>query len=262
MQNLLFKSARYTLGLGLFLLSLSACQQDLTCYRPIGPDTTRVLGVTNFTGVDLQIAGDVRISRDTAWAVSVSGPEDLIDRLQTSVDNGIWKIDYDGCIWGSEKLSIDISMPELDYARIAGSGDIVLLDTFVTTSVSFIISGSGNLTALMAADEVSTRINGSGDITLWTLAQTLSTEVNGSGDLLLRGLADNHVVEVRGAGSIQAFDLQTLLTDISVSGSGQSEVWATQTLKVSISGSGDVHYIGTPAIDVRINGSGKVLDVN
>ena len=65
-----------------------------------------------------------------------------------------------------------------------------------------------------------------------------------------------------GTGDIDAFPLQTLETDASISGAGSGEVTASQKLSVSISGAGCIDYKGHPVITKEISGAGSVDDAN
>ncbi|MEZ4771853.1 MAG: head GIN domain-containing protein [Bacteroidia bacterium] len=240
-MNTLRKIAFATIvGLGLVT---SSCQLDDVCTKGSGPTVIDTLAISPFTGINLTLAGDVYISKGPVQSVEIHGQENLIEKLKTDVEGGVWKIDFQGCIINHEDFEIHITLPELDFVKISGSGNIISEDTFTTT--------------LMGV-----KINGSGDITLAVDAGQMDSEINGSGNLFLSGIADTHTTKILGSGNIRAFDLNTDETTVNISGSGDAQVMASQQLEVKIGGSGDVYYKGSPQLNVKINGSGSVKDSN
>ena len=70
-------------------------------------------------------------------------------------------------------------------------------------------------------------------------------------------------MRISGSGDIEALDMKTKRCDISISGSGDAEVWATDEIKASISGSRDIKYKGdAPKVHARASGSGDVRPIN
>ncbi len=72
------------------------------------------------------------------------------------------------------------------------------------------------------------------------------------------GSARVHEVSVSGAGDIEAKDLQTEESTISISGAGDVTVHAEKILTIKISGVGDVYYVGDPVIYKKVSGWGSV----
>ncbi|MDX2249960.1 MAG: head GIN domain-containing protein [Bacteroidia bacterium] len=228
------------IGLGLVM---SSCQIDQVCTKGSGPTVIDTLAVGSFTGINLALSGDVYISKGPVQSVVVHGQENLIEKLKTDVEGGVWKIDFEGCTINNDDFEVHITLPELDFVKISGSGNIISEDTFATTLMGVVI-------------------NGSGDITLATDAGQMDSEINGSGNLFLSGIADTHSTKILGSGNIKAFDLATDETLVTINGSGDAEVSANQLLDVKIGGSGDVLYKGSPQLNVKINGSGTVVNAN
>ncbi|MEZ4826183.1 MAG: head GIN domain-containing protein [Bacteroidia bacterium] len=228
--------------IGLGLIS-SSCQFDEVCTKGSGPTVIDTLSIASFTGINLAISGDVYISKGPVQSVEVHGQENLIEKLKTDVDGGIWKIDFQGCTIGHDDFEVHITLPDLDFVKISGSGNIISEDTFATALMGVVI-------------------NGSGDITLAVDASEMDSEINGSGNLFLNGIADKHTTRILGSGNIRAFDLSTTESSVTINGSGDAEIKASQKLDIKIGGSGDVLYKGTPQMNVKINGSGSVVDAN
>ena len=61
-----------------------------------------------------------------------------------------------------------------------------------------------------------------------------------------------------GSGDVKLADLKAETVKVSIHGSGDTEIFASESLDVEIFGSGDVHYKGEPKISSSIHGSGEV----
>ncbi|MCB0838204.1 MAG: DUF2807 domain-containing protein [Bacteroidetes bacterium] len=251
---------------GIFMLSLialmSSCDFDGICTQGTGPLVTDTLQIASFTGIELSTSADVYISKGATQLVEVRGQQNLIDILETDVTSDVWKIDFPGCVRNMDDLEIYITLPELTYAKISGSGNIVGQDTFSTSLMELKISGAGDISLEAIATQLDVKISGSGNMILGMDTDQLTSEINGAGDLYLQGTAETHYSLVRGSGNIEAFDLVTDHTEVKISGAGDAEVTANLQLDVNISGSGNVYYKGNPAINADIKGSGHLQDAN
>lgn len=241
---------------------LSSCEEGGICTRAQGPQETQTLDLPVFSGIDLRLPANVYLTQDTTFSVTVTGPADILERIEHDVRDGVWEADLRGCVLDAGDIEIRVSLPDLHYLRIAGSGNVEGVTSFAVPTLDMVISGSGNMDLALIADALTVTINGSGDMFLDAETASLTTEVNGSGDMVYAGVAEVHTCRIRGAGTMQAYDLQTATTEVTVSGSGDTEIMATERLKVDISGSGDVFYQGDPQLEVRVNGSGRVVKVN
>jgi hypothetical protein len=82
--------------------------------------------------------------------------------------------------------------------------------------------------------------------------------ITGSGKAELSGKVKGQEVNLSGSSKYDAKHLESEVTIIDLSGSGDITVWATETLELSISGSGDVDYYGTPRLIQRSSGSSNI----
>jgi len=228
-------------------VSLNSCILDddniFGCERGQGPVVTRVLDLEPFTSINLQFSDDVVIKQGPEQFVEVEGQENMIDELRLNVSNNNWNIRYEDCVSRHEKLTIYITIPDIESLHLSGSGDI---------------TGDG----LLSGDNIDLRISGSGDMKLDLDYDQVKAKIDGSGDMDLDGECQELDLTISGSGDFHAFGMESQFCDVNISGSGNTEVWVTDELDVTISGSGDVYYIGNPSIDVSISGSGKLKDAN
>jgi hypothetical protein len=245
-NNLIMK--KFSLYFAPFLLALftmTSCDDDgpfWDCEEGRGPAKEITLDVDGFSGIKLHSDADVYITQGDTFKVVAKGEENIIDLLETDVHGSIWDIEFDDCV-RDYNLKIYITMPEINYLSIAGSGKIKGENFFTVDDIELRISGSGEMDLGLVAENIDGKISGSGEMTLEGEAQHLDFDISGSGDL-------------------HAFDLPVQTADIEISGSGDAEVQVLEELDVRISGSGDVYYKGFPVLNVNISGSGKVKSAN
>jgi len=206
----------------LFLsISLSAQWGWGSGIRGEGPVVTKTIDLENIDGLSLGVPGNVYLMKGNKQKIEIKSQKNIIDNIERTVRNGIWKIEFDKNVRNVNKLDIYITLSSFRELAIAGSGSIIGEDAF----------NVGDL-------EVS--ISGSGEIDLEGTAKDLEVSVAGSGDINLKNLeAEN--------------------CEVSISGSGDCEVNVSERLDVNIAGSGDVKYKGDPAkVKSSIAGSGDV----
>lgn len=262
MAMTVFKSFFFFALLSALLLLTTSCGEDGICTSGKGSSEMYSLSLPEFTGIGLRMSGTVFLRQGEDRSVEVLGQENIVDRLKLEVDDLTWQIDLEGCNRSYEALEIYITLPELDYVKISGSGDVVGETAFLVDDVDMLVSGSGNLSMSLDADHVNTKVSGSGDIDLILAANQLESEISGSGDLFFSGEVPTHLCHIRGSGETRAFDLITERSDIKISGSGSAEVYAANQLDINITGSGDVRYRGTPTLNIDVDGSGRIIDAN
>lgn len=228
-------------------LFITACNDD-DSYTGEGPIVTEELLISDFSAIEAIGSMKVTISKGVEQKVEVTGHANIIDRLETTVSNDIWKIKLKDGSYKNADLSFNIIIPELNGASMEGSGDIVIND-------------------FTSQENVFLRIIGSGDIQLDENigCENLSIAIEGSGNINANGAFSDLVnveVEIIGSGSSDGFPLEADQVEINIVGSADCSVTANTSLKVTIDGSGTVRYKGEPQIESDISGSGKIINSN
>lgn len=215
--------------------------------------TRQARTVDSFTEVSFEVPGTLHLRQGDARSVEVEAPQEVLDRLETTVEGGTLKIrseDDDGIFdWfgadddlDSDEMDVYVTASTIEKIRLAGSGRIVGETRIESESLTLSVAGSGNLEL-----EVAT--------------QRLEVSVAGSGDCMLRGRADALDTDIAGSGDIRAVDLEVRTAEVRIAGSGDAELHVTDRLEARIVGSGDVRYRGRPEIDVNSLGSGEVSPI-
>ncbi len=233
--------------LSIIIFTIPACVPDDdgwwgNCTKGEGPEVERVLNMPHFTGVKLSCEAKVFITQGDTFEVVAKGEDNVIDELELDVQDDTWSIEFDHCV-KSYDLEIYITMPDIEYLGVSGSGEIRGDNFFTVQDIVLRVSGSGGLCLGLYAEDVDGKISGSGQVELEGEAENLDFDISGSGDL-------------------KAFNLPVEKADIRISGSGDASVKVLEVLDVRVSGSGDVFYKGYPTINSNISGSGDVVDAN
>lgn len=205
-----------------------------------GQVVKKSINLKSFTGFTLTTTGNVYLRKGSSQSVEVESHQNIIDNLETEVNDNHWKIKFDKPVRKYDKLNFYITVPSLSAVRISGSGDIISDDTF---------TGLGNL-------DIS--ISGSGNIKLGAEASEVVTRISGSGDIKLAGKTTDMSIKISGSGDVRAYDMVAENCKVSISGSGDVKVHANENLYVRSSGSGDIYYMGRPRIDSKVSGSSDI----
>ncbi|MEM8524707.1 MAG: head GIN domain-containing protein [Bacteroidota bacterium] len=221
-------------------VTIACAQWDGTSERASGPVTKKQLDLDGFSGIGLTLSADVHIRQGNRQEVEIEARESVIENITTNVRNDFWKIGFERNMRNYDKITIWITVPELDRLSVSGSGDI---------------KGKGKFEDLEELDLV---ISGSGNINLEFEAEKTSCTLTGSGDMTVVGTTKTQKISVTGSGDVSSFDLDTRDCVVRITGSGDCEVSASDNLEVYLTGSGDVDYKGDPNVRSRILGSGDI----
>jgi hypothetical protein len=199
-----------------------------------------------FTGLEVAGPFDVQVTTGKAVSVSATGPQKLLDETEVVVKGGKLLIRpkkknwFGGMSWNSKEPSrFTITVPSLEHAAIAGSGDIDI-DRVTGNRFQGSIAGSGNLNLPQVA------------------VQELGLSISGSGEMKAAGQAQRASYRIAGSGDLDASGLRSVDADASIAGSGDIKAQATGTAKASINGSGDIAITGGARCQTSKNGSGDI----
>jgi Putative auto-transporter adhesin, head GIN domain len=224
-----------------FTSLLGAC--DGLGVRGSGDLVTETRTETGFNGLEINIPGNVEVRTDSVFSIEVTCEENIIQYLETDVDDGILKIDFDRNVYGVNGLKIRVSAPNWKTFDVNGSANVGVKDAINGIRLDVDVSGSGNIYFFDAVFEKS------------------KISVSGSGNVELDGSGTDLDCTVSGSGDVDALDFPVKTAKVSVSGSGNVQVDVSDTLDASVSGSGDVEYQGNPEVHSNISGSGRVRKI-
>jgi hypothetical protein len=208
-------------------------------------DETR--SVSGFHAIENIGSIDLEISLGSTESLKIIGNKEAIDLVETQVKNGtlIISIKKDGQRFfnnwkTNNNLLIQISAKSLDALSQRGSGNIVVNNPI-----------KGNTFQLS--------LTGSGDIKVPVNVNNLSAKIVGSGDISMQGTAKSADVSVSGSGDFEGSSLKTQDANTKISGSGDIDIYVSNTLNAQLSGSGDISYAGSPKqVNKHKSGSGEI----
>ncbi|MGB5170298.1 MAG: head GIN domain-containing protein [Eudoraea sp.] len=212
-----------------------------------GDRTTVERSTSDYDAVAVSGWFDVNLVEGEEGQLILEGESNLLEHIKTEVKDGKLVIKVAKGVnlkpssWNKDGgIYITVPVESINEVTLSGSGDIVGEKTIETRNFSTNLSGSGDITLALNAEEVSAAMSGSGDINL-------------------SGKTINFEVKISGSGDIKAYDLIADNVKASISGSADISVTANEMLTARVSGSGDIRYKGDPKkIDTKSSGSGDI----
>ncbi len=200
--------------------------------------------VASFSGIDLQCSANVYFTQGDEQSVRVEAEDNIISHITTEVNGGELIVSTDGNnIRTHKEINVYVTVKELCLLELTGSGNMI---------------GKGYVNC----DNMILSVSGSGNIKADVRSLTMKIKVSGSGNLDVSGTATACDIRIAGSGNVNAKNLQSMNSAVSISGSGKSTVNASNELDVSIPGSGVVHYTVEPQkLRTSIIGSGSVSKI-
>ncbi len=199
----------------------------------------------DFTGIELAVPAELSLSQGKGYSVSIEADKDILELIETVIQGNSLKIRTERGTtlgWGNVKIKIQITMPDVDYLSVTGSGDIKAVTP-------------------ITSNHLTTTISGSGDISISELnVSTLKATISGSGDIKLSGSSVGKQAEVKvtGSGDINIRGIEFSDADVTITGSGDAYIVVKENLNARVVGSGDIVYSGNPLVDAKVTGSGRI----
>ena len=195
MLSRLFK---FLIIFGAFIFIMKKCGFHNGCYRfslsnwstirGEGNITKQTRDVGTFTKLSVENSADVEIVQGTNQSVVVETYENLMDKIETVVEDGTLKIrqkNNTSLSWGDGgRLKVYITNPTYNEIRVRGSGNVEAKNKITATDLNISVAGSGDAKfSDLVATKSEVNITGSGNITVDNgNADNLDISVVGSGD--------------------------------------------------------------------------------
>ena len=204
---------------------LSSSDGGRDCLNGEGPVISEIRSLGGeFRSIVHQIPGSIFITQGSPASLTVEGQENLLAFLSSEVDNEILTLNFERCLNSGQPFNVFVEIPDLRAVSLAGLGNITLEN----------------------------------DVT----SERLEASIVGAGNINLRGFSDTLEIVIVGQGNAFAFDMESDLCEVDITGQGNVEVTVNDVLDVVINGQGNVFFQGMPSITSEINGSGEIVDAN
>ena len=222
---------------------ISVVDLNKDAIKPSDVIITEQRDLSGYTGIDMRTFGKMILSQGDREAVTISGSDNIVAVIQTSVRDGILVIENDQNvnITGVNEenvLTFTIVVKDLSSLTLSGAADIQM-DSLSTSTLDVSMSGAGQF----VLDQFQ--------------ADSLKTVLSGFGNVEISGEVSQARIDIPGAGSINFGDLQIQTADTTISGVGSATIWVTDQLTGNISGAGNVSYYGDPQTNIESTGIGQ-----
>ncbi len=205
----------------LLLVSHVQAQETQRKIEPSGVAKSESRQLADFTQVELEAIGQVEIKLGDSFDVQITADDNVLPEVTTEVVDGRLKLSMrDGIsLQGKVDIRFAIQLPKLERAIVSGAGGIHV----------------------------------TGD-----LGDSVVLELSGAGSIRAEGEVDRLEGELSGAGNLELSKLNATSAAIRISGTGNAQVYAAETLDAEVSGVGNVRYQGTPKVHGKVSGIGHV----
>jgi len=196
-----------------------------------------------FSGIDVGSIFKVELIQGDNHFVEVTADEDLQEKIETTIKNGVLHIDLKGTNRNA-KASVLVISPEINSISVAGAASL-------------------NGTSDIESPALNVNLSGATSATLSVFTSALETKISGASDLTISGEAENHKANVSGAGQLKAKNLATQTTQIKTSGASHASINVRDHLTADASGTSSVAYDTDPeSKDVNVSGVASINDVS
>ena len=208
--------------IAIIAITLASCSKD--DYTGSGNTVSEFRDVHLFTKINSEGTFVVNITQGPTQSLEIIADDNIINRVKTIVSNDQLKIYLEDGNYKNTYLEANITLPDLKSIKNEGTGDITVFE----------LQSAG----------------------------TMEIENIGTGNIAIAGYTDNLTIVKEGSGTINCAEFMAANIDLHIEGSGDSEVYCTESLNVNIEGSGNVYYKGSPSVTIDISGSGQVIPMN
>ena len=183
---------------------------------------------------------EIRFHASEEYRAVVTIDENLEEYVEIFTENNVLNIrTKNGYNISPTKFTVDVYCPFLTGITMSGSGSFRNVDTIIVSTFETKLTGSGKIEANIECDNYSAGITGSGKITV-------------SGNI------NETKVSITGSGDFHGKELKTKNATITITGSGNANIYVTDNLQVKITGSGNINYSGEPKVNSNVTGSGRI----
>lgn len=199
----------------------------------------------SFTGINAGGSVDVYVKQDPAWSIRVETDENILPYVVVENNNGILNIHEERGMRLKPSRSVKVYVSGPSIKKFSGSGacDIVSENT------------------INSNETISISLSGACSIKMDLNAPVVKADLSGAGTLALKGQTRDLEVDGSGSTDINCFGLLAENTDVSISGAGDAEVFASVKLDLHVSGAADIRYKGNAVVNKHISGAGSVTKV-
>ena len=181
------KSKLYFIAIAITGLMATSCAKEEVQIEGTGTIATRTLNVADFNKIATTGVDDVIFKYGTEQYVEVTGHPNIIDRIETEVQNDTWYCELEDGTYGAYELTYYVTIPSLEQASSSGTGDFVITDSMNQQHLKIYLEGAGNfLGCMMTSENCQVDISGTGNCEI-TVTKELDVTIDGTGSVYYKG---------------------------------------------------------------------------
>jgi hypothetical protein len=221
-------------------------------------------GKMDFKALNTRGAVDVYISESSDMPVTVSGDENLIDFVETYVEDDVLHVHFrKGYNYNSEK-GLKVMIPnngKINRINSSGSSDVYIEGCLTADNMSITTKGSSDIKGNIKAGNVEMNCSGSSDFKGNVEAVRCTVKCAGSSDCSISGSADVCDISMTGSSDFKGYGFIAKKCNCSASGSSDIRITCTDELNVKATGSSDVYYRGdAKVVNRHLSGSSDLYN--
>jgi len=199
---------------------------------------------TDFNGVEVTGVFEVELFLGDSYSLEVKAPAEHLEHIETLVEDNILYINYTRRARNLRDLTVRVTAPDFNYLSASGASSVSSEETLSASAMRLSVSGASNMDVNVATDH-------------------LTTNISGASSINLAGEATRHDLSASGVSRVRAYDLETLLTDATSSGTSNVRITVTEKLEARASGTSSVIVRGNPPVaNYSTSGTASVRGVN
>jgi len=183
--------------------------------------------IEEFDILDVSSGLEVFITFGEKPSLEIVADANLLDVINTRVENNRLRIRTDVNIRRAESKKINITVPSVSNIEVSGAASVI---------------GSNSL----KTDELEIEISSAGKIFLTTETSHLEIDINSAANAEIKGSTDNLQIEVSSAGKLNAGELVSKNCKVNVTSAGYAEVNVLNMLEAEANSAGSIFYSGNP----------------
>ena len=225
---------------GLALFGATACNVSFSFDEEgSGVGETVTYDFESFDEVDVGdvFEADITIV-DGPPTVEITVDDNLVERLDVSVDNGELKIEMDGGADFGVDPTVVITMPELTELDVAGAASVVV---------------DGAKTTKLAID-----LSGASDVDIEVDVATLVIDGSGASSIIVGGTATDLEMDLSGASSADLSNVEIDTASLDLSGSTDATFGETAEVSGDLSGAATIEVLDETLVSIESSGGASV----
>jgi hypothetical protein len=225
---------------------LGSCRHWGKRVRGNGHMKTEDRTVSSFKNVEVSGSTDVYVSQGDEHSIKIEGDENLLPYIEVSQEGDRViirnKPGYD--LHSTGDMRIYVTAPVFNKLESSGAGNII---------------GQNKITN---PEDMEIDLSGAGNIKMELDAPRVKADISGAGSVHLTGQTKNVEITLSGAGSTHCYDLLAETANVTVSGVGSAEIYASVKLDAEVNGVGSIDYKGNPgSVNQHVSGIGSINKV-